>query len=1077
MKLSDKQKLIYKLLTNVHPKSGQAYLGAIEVLEHKHEDRFQQSANSARHAIALLTRDMKSKEDGSNDKDGQKKKLRKLVDPIGGLPTNLNSTIKILDDEYHSWFNRVSHYETFPDEKEFIKKFSEFEDLLLKMLKPHFDVIKEINQILSSKKPSDSTLKDMRYLIERDTSSYDHFFQNASEDWLPFLIKQEYFDNLQHVIKEGDKIRLSLSTPSAYLARIADKRPKEVLKVILGYKTPRIEERNPIILENFIKAATKIDSRISRALVKKIQNEKWLNVSFFSRLDQSIGDFMVKLSNDGHHDDAISLAKILFDVRNTDPYPRWGLLEEHTMIKDVRTVIDDFWYEEIAKSKLPILAKNNPSSLVSFLLSLLNKIIFLENLGRNQKKSKEDTSIVWRPAIEDHPQNHERDFRSVLVDILRETLESEGEKNIRRLKNHLILISEKNYPFFRRLELHIYRMFPKPFKINIEKAMLYYFDKMEFKHEYHHMLKENFASLSKTSKNAFFARVKRGPDKRRIEIWENNQKMYPDETVELRKKIWTLNKLEPISQFLEGEIKEQYEALIAELGSPEHPDFSTWHSGVHSAEPVTDLAEDMDVDAVMDFVKSYKPKKGSEFPFYDGTKQRFQEYVEKNPIEFSKRAIELSDSDSTFAYSLLAGLRNSLKSNMKIDWNGTISLCKYIIGSVNGGKYQQPKGYNILGSIADLLEEAIKNDKVCPTFEFRDEIWKILISLIPLNGTDDSWENDYPSKNWDSLGISINTTSGKTFHAVLQYALWCHNNLKKDKKQEFVPEVKKILEDYFEQKIKNTISRHAVLGNQLPNLIYFDRDWTVRNLSKIFPHDNPLLKRAAWDAYMYNNVLPWVFKEIISYYAGQIKNLEKLNLVDGRLNDFDQKLTEHVAVAHVLKMPGADILFKHLLDIGHDLILQHCAWVIGRVLKQYKERPFKSLDLDVIRSIWREGKLIHNKEIDWWFTYSPFEKSETIDLFLESLRKTGGEVNFASTIEKELESYVSDFPLKTAECLELIFKSEKNMNHLHAIRGITTKNILRALLQSKDQSTVEKAESLVHFLGTLGFNEYGDLLK
>lgn len=91
--------------------------------------------------------------------------------------------------------------------------------------------------------------------------------------------------------------------------------------------------------------------------------------------------------------------------------------------------------------------------------------------------------------------------------------------------------------------------------------------------------------------------------------------------------------------------------------------------------------------------------------------------------------------------------------------------------------------------------------------------------------------------------------------------------------------------------------------------------------------------------------------------------------------------------------------------------------------------------------------------------------------------KNWQKVNFASTIEKELESYVNDFPLKTAECLELIFKSEKNTNQLHAIRGITTKNILRALLQSRDQAAVEKAESLVHFLGTLGFNEYGDLSK
>jgi hypothetical protein len=100
-----------------------------------------------------------------------------------------------------------------------------------------------------------------------------------------------------------------------------------------------------------------------------------------------------------------------------------------------------------------------------------------------------------------------------------------------------------------------------------------------------------------------------------------------------------------------------------------------------------------------------------------------------------------------------------------------------------------------------------------------------------------------------------------------------------------------------------------------------------------------------------------------------------------------------------------------------------------------------------------------------------------IDLFLDSLRKTGGEIGFASTVETHLESYVDELPLKTAQCLELILKSEKNRASLYAVRRTATRNLLKALLKSKDKKAVRKAEHLIHFLGSLGFNEYGELLK
>lgn len=92
MKLSDKQKQIYDLLQGINPLASQAYLGAFEVLEGNHKNKLPQSANSIRHALRLITRNVKVEQikGKSPEKGGNKKKIRKLVDPLAGLPSELD---------------------------------------------------------------------------------------------------------------------------------------------------------------------------------------------------------------------------------------------------------------------------------------------------------------------------------------------------------------------------------------------------------------------------------------------------------------------------------------------------------------------------------------------------------------------------------------------------------------------------------------------------------------------------------------------------------------------------------------------------------------------------------------------------------------------------------------------------------------------------------------------------------------------------------------------------------------------------------------------------------------------------
>ncbi|MGI0060049.1 MAG: hypothetical protein ACREBJ_09805, partial [Nitrosotalea sp.] len=436
-------------------------------------------------------------------------------------------------------------------------------------------------------------------------------------------------------------------------------------------------------------------------------------------------------------------------------------------------------------------------------------------------------------------------------------------------------MKQKPYPLFRKLELHIYRKYQKHFKYDVQEAISQYFSNSETRYEYHYLLKDVFPILSRNIKNAFFDKVKNGPSKELIQKWEESEKRYPSKTVEFRRKRWVVDKLNPVKNFLDEEWKQDYDDMVKVVGTPDTPNLDYRFPVMESAKPVTDLGDGLSIGDVIDFVKKHEMKHDrSEFPFFDGTKVKFQEYVEKNPLEYSKKALDLKSSDPEFSYALFSGLENALRQNVEISWKEILSLCHVIMESIKNKTYLKTQEFNILRSIASLLDEGLKQEKTQISFAYKTEIWDILHSLVELGGSEDSWEENYPDKNWDSIGISINTTTGETFHALLHYALWCNSNLKeKTGGPYFAPEVKTLLDNYLKQKITNTISRHTVLGFQFPNLVYFNHDWTMSNLEKIFSTGNSKLNRAAWDAYLHNNVYPWVFKDLYKQYFEHIQTL------------------------------------------------------------------------------------------------------------------------------------------------------------------------------------------------------------
>ena len=354
--LAYQQKLLDDL-TRSDPKIAKCYLGALEVLEQNNSDKIAQSAHSIREVIEQLTRipDRKDtpKQFEKTDKEGPREKrdnrdirLRRL-DPLDSIShVEHYTTDDLVGDEFLDWFQSVSHHGMYPTERKYRQKLRKTESLLELVVKPHFEVIHDIDEILS-KKPTENNFKEnLKPLLERNLSTYNHFFQHASSNWLPFLANEKYFNSPRHIIQGSEGIQFPIWWPRRYLARVAHERSELVAKIIKDVTLPQEKkERNPWILEDFVRAAIAMPTKHSRQLVSKIMEERWVDIPYDAALGLHIAKMMVKLADDGYKEESIKLCEMLLNVALSEPTYRENSIQGNTTERDVEPVLDDLVYQ------------------------------------------------------------------------------------------------------------------------------------------------------------------------------------------------------------------------------------------------------------------------------------------------------------------------------------------------------------------------------------------------------------------------------------------------------------------------------------------------------------------------------------------------------------------------------------------------------------------------------------------------------------------------------------------------------------------------------------------------------------
>jgi len=961
--------------------------------------------------------------------------------------------------------------------------------------------------------PSPETIKKALAAIKR-AADYEYFFdQLKSPDWIRPLWDAGMFRSPPEPVREGQYIRFPFWPESRYLVRMAARAPETVLEVAL--QIPSTE--NVRVHEDLVDAVLEMPAHLAAKLVPKAK--KWIELPYQLLLPEKLGTLMGHLAKGGQVKAALDLARsllaVLPDPRATE---KTGGEETYQLPPEPRARFDVWEYKEILEKNMPEVVAAAGEKALTLLCDLLDSAIRLSQ--RNEKDTGlEDYSYIWRPAIEDHEQNHPHGLRDFLVTAVRDAAEQIAGVDPFQVHALVEMLEQRPWLVFQRIALHLLRICPTEVQALIAERLTdrSRFDEPGLWRAYALLAQKYFDQLSPDDQKAILGWIEAGPDLVELQGMreESASKHLTDEEIKRSAKYWRLERLAPFRDALPPEWKRRYDEWVAELGEPKHPEFVSYSEGwvgPTSPKSIDDL-HSMSVEEIIAFLKTWQSSGGFTDPSPEGLGRELTVLVTSEPERFAVNAARFQGLDPTYVRAFLSGLRDAAKEKRAFPWPPVLKLCLWVMQQqreIPGRKSQyadlDPGWVWTRKTIASLLAAGFEaNPAVGIPFDLRSFAWEVLRSITDdLEPTQD-YEARYGGSNMDPATLSINTTRGEAMHAVVRYALWVRRHLgnEPDGKERLergfaeMPEVREVLEAHLDPNQDSSLAIRSVYGQWFPWLVLLDRTWAAAYVSKVFPRDDSLsdLRNAAWESYIifcepYSNI----FEVLHDEYKQAIERLGTGSTQRRHLANPEERLAEHLMILYGrgrLALDEPDGLLPRFYAKASDALCGYAFATEGRRLYNTKGAVPSEI-LARLRALWEQRFNVaqadtspssHAAELaafGWWFASAKFDDTWALDQLTQVLKLTPSEIvsrmrGVDHRVVERLAKLVENNPRQVAGCLRLMIEGDVERWHLHSWRE-HTRTILATAIQSVDAEARQAAVDLVHRLGARGYFEFRDLL-
>jgi hypothetical protein len=951
-----------------------------------------------------------------------------------------------------------------------------------------------------------------------NTVNYEYFFKKiSSSDWIKPLEKKGFFKYPPQPIKQENFTRFPVWVESEYLARMASHAPDIVADVALSIP----ETDNVRVHEDLTDIALNVPVNLAIKFVPKIK--KWLKSSYLVLIAEKVAKLMVKLAKEGEVDSVLELMKILLqilpieDVENTDKSPS-------SFRSEPRIRLDSWEYREILENYIPHLVDTIGYPVLEILVDLLEQAIqFSENDSIDQEYSTKN--LIWiryydyNSDIDDDSYNH-KEIETSLARSVRETAKKIIKKNPESLDLITSLLRQKHWLIFHKILLFILNEFSEiNFDLVINALINHeYFElSRDYLKEYFKLAHDQFSFVPKESQNIFLD-------------WIENLKLDFEEEQETKEKYIRYKKFQMLTiiknhlsfdelstyQALEDEFGELNYSDLIEKKRPSVADYARIQTPKTSDELIS-----LSKDELVSFLKSWQPTSQNSFdsPSVSGLEQEIKKMAEKTPEHFASIAVQFKGLNPRYCVGILRGLYSALQSREKnhlntLNWSSILDLCYWIVNSSqeirDWKKYDNPLTPDWgepRRAVLDIIDIGLRlDDSLKIPFDFCEKIWDLLLPMT--SDADPTPEHESNYKRWNEkngfisnvISLRLNTIRSKAIETGICYALWIRRYYEKDltnnklPEQEFnsIPQISQIfrvLEEHLDKEKDSSLGVHSVYGAWLRQLTYLDSNWITLNISNIFPHGKNLeqFRRAAWETYLqFSDVKIPIYEMLKDEYLYAVENLNVRDKTSSYPTEAEKRLIDHLMLLHswgVLHFDQSDSLLNKFYEKASDNFRGHAIDFIGRSLSNIEGEIHPEI-LERLRYLWKkridEAKQSSNTEnhteeisaFSWWFKSEKFDDKWSVEQLKEALTVIE-KVNhlFQYRVIDRLIHLASKIPVEVIDCISLMVR--KNDNY---IKENEIKSILQLIFQLDNEQAKEKAIALVHYLGSINYWKFRELL-
>jgi len=908
--LSSYQKEVYGILLKESPLAARAYLGAIITYKlEENPDKFHQIANSLRHISSIFARDIIIERDqeeyGSlldffnnylkeNNLDHKyevsiiaekyithlkKLELKVAKDP-DILPIVSRTYLDNLIKEWlkiHDFFNGIAHYGYEQiDEEKFDINFKKLERILIELFKSSKETLRQLNELLEINNPEEKHLEILKkYLLKPADSQF--FFMNLHKaNWFDLLQKHNYFSLPKKY--ESGLLNIHFFPQIHYLKNISETNPDKVIIILqeLSNSGSNILFRGIAlcILEIPIVKINNVMSIIETIV-------KTQDITLYSILKKLI----FKLIEVNDYEFVLRIIKELFNSKNSQPPKLHGISGYDIyryLLSDYRDIFEVILLNGDKEFKLDLLEILCTCLVEQIKKKIIKNIRFGDDINNRTTEITDEFlkasehSELWRESIETFPDTYKSDdTENRLLDEIRDYLLSLSENDEDAFYGSFQLLSNFKWNIFKRLQLFLGY---KKFDI-LKDQISFIFENDLFKKKFlwpelYFLLKNYFNTFSEEQQQVYYSWI--------------NEKLLDFKNEEISKRD-LLRLIEPVYEYLPVDFKLANKELVDESKSFElvykhPPNIFRYHGPIRFFDPITQFKDDLadkDIDELINFMNDWEPTGIRTFESPNDLGYAISRLIIENPLKYIKFLERFKEIKIFYLPHIVEGFGRVIHEKKKFDIEFLlIQLLDIVNFIVTQNELNESLKIKIFSEIEEALNYGVKyedlnvNEKV---LEIIIQITKLLIEI----------ENPYYIKyeevenfSQESVIYYYTQFKGKSIETLIILNRKC---IKEGHEPYLLQDIKKIIESILINPVIEEELFCSMLGECLYSLFYFDKDWTIAQIEKIFPSgsDNRSKWNAAWEGYIISHkqqVFETAFKILKKQYIQAINKVQSPNI-------------------------------------------------------------------------------------------------------------------------------------------------------------------------------------------------------